>query len=238
MIFQRKLEDGTIEQTVDTKGMTFDEVLEKYKAFPCSEVKKVTMKFNESVSRTIPAITLTHLGYTLTVGFDTGCDVNIITSELMEHWQPELKANEKDVNGSKTTMTLSGKDESPFGKTADMEIVDLENNIYLFDRYYTNSAWDTGHKTAAYAYDILLGQPFMRRRGAVIDFMKNEVSFYCQSVKGFEKDMRKKEAELYPVERFRPQSQLGGKSVRELRIIFDEDDKAEENDGGAREDNA
>lgn len=235
MIFQRKLEDGTIEQTVDTKGMTFDEVLEKYKEFPCSEVKKVTIKFNESVSRTMPAITLTHLGYTLTIGFDTGCDVNIITSGLMEHWQTELKANKKDVNGSVTTMTLSGKDETPFGKMADLEIVDLENNIYLFDRYYTNSAWDTGRKTAAYAYDILLGQPFMKRRGAVIDFIKKEVSFYCQSVKGFEKDMRKEEAKLYSVERFRPQSQLGGKDIRELRIIFNEEDKVEEDNGDTKQ---
>lgn len=226
MKFLRRLENGTIVTTEDTKGMSLQEIIKKYSEFPCSEIKWRHAAFNTTASPYLPGFTLTVFGRIMTFAIDTGCSSNLVTSKLAKIWPEEYKGEETMLSKENRVMnTLGGNTPDAFGKALDLEIPSDVSNVYLYDRFIVAPAFQKDVELKGYAYDFLLGTPFLMKHYVVIDYGRKIISFAAQSLNEFEKDRQtRREQTSVPAKRFDESIPLKAEDIRELRILFNKND--------------
>lgn len=218
MKFLRRLEDGTIATTEDTKGMSIQEIIKEYSEFPCSEVKWCHTAFNTTASPYLPGFTLTVFGRIMTFAIDTGCSSNLVTSTVAKIWPEEYKGEETVLSkGNRVMNTLGGDTPDAFENAVDLEIPSDVSNIYLYDRFIVAPAFEN--------YDFLLGTPFLMKHCVVIDYGRKMISLNAQSLNEFMKDRQaRREQTSVPAKRFDESIPLKVEDIRELRIIFNKND--------------
>lgn len=226
MKFPRRLEDGTIVTTEDTKGMSIQEIIKEYSEFPCSEVKWRHTPFNTTASPYLPGFTLTVFGRIMTFAIDTGSSSNLVTSKLAKIWPEEYKGEETMLSKENRVMnTLGGNIIDAFEKEVDLEIPSDVSNVYLYDRFIVAPAFEKNVELKGYAYDFLLGTPFLMKHCVVIDYGRKMISFTAQSLNEFMKDRQaRREQTSVPAKRFDESIPLKAEDIRELRIIFAKND--------------